>query len=109
MNVGLFIRDFEIGSRVSARLTELGATVEFYDITEDLKPNTTLAIIDLDDKETGNESFIHQLASEQPGLQILGYMKHIHKESHAKCKIAGCNVILPRSSLVKNLSTFTEK
>jgi len=109
MNVGLFIRDFEIGSRVSVRLTELGATFEFYDKTEDLKPNTTLVIIDLDHEETGNEYFIHQLAAEQPNLQVLGYMKHVRKEIHEKFKIAGCNVILPRSSLIKNLSTFIGK
>jgi len=36
-------------------------------------------------------------------------MKRVFKEQHEKFKTAGCNVILPRSSLVKNLSTFIEK
>lgn len=106
MNVGLFIRDFEIGAKVSTRLTELGATFEFYEKTADLDSNVILVIIDLDDDNTGNEFFVHQLVTDHSELQIIGYLKHVRKENHEKFKMAGCNVILPRSSLVKNLSTF---
>jgi len=107
MSVGLFIKDFEIGAKVSSRLTELGMSCEFYEKTTDINKNTKLVIIDLDNDETGNEFFIHQLSSEQKDIRIVGYMKRVLKEHHEKFKTAGCNVILPRSSLVKNLSTFT--
>lgn len=106
MHVGLFIKDFEIGAKVSSKLTELESTFEFCEKNSDLKENTQLIIIDLDNNETGNEFFIHQLASDQKDVQIIGYMKQVLKEHHEKFKTAGCNVILPRSSLVKNLSTF---
>jgi len=109
MNVGLFIKDFELGTKVSSKLTELDSTFKFCDKNSDLSENTKLVIIDLDNRETGNEFFIHQLATDRKGLRIVGYMKQVLKEHHEKFKTAGCTVILPRSSLVKNLSTFIEK
>lgn len=106
MNVGIFIKDFELGTKVSSKLTELNSTFEFCEKNKDISDNTKLAIIDLDNKDTGNEFFIHQLATDHKDLQIIGCMKYVLKEHHAKFRTAGCSVILPRSSLVKNLSTF---
>ncbi|MCH7613121.1 MAG: hypothetical protein IIB45_07155 [Candidatus Marinimicrobia bacterium] len=106
MHVGLFIKDFELGTKVSAKLTELDSTFEFYEKSIDIPEKTKLLVIDLDHEETGNEFFIHQLSLDRVDVQIIGYMKQIVKEKHDKFRIAGCNVILPKSSLVKNLSTF---
>lgn len=109
MYVGLFIKDFEFGTRISAKLTELNSPFEFYEKSTDVSEKTNLFIIDLDHEETGNEFLVHQLASEYGHAQIIGYMKQIFKEKHDKFKMAGCRVILPKSSLVKNLSTFLDK
>ncbi len=106
MHVGLFIKDFELGTKVSAKLTELDSTFEFYEKITDVPEKTNLLIIDLDHKETGNEFFVHQLALVNADTKLIGYMKQILKEKHNKFRTAGCNVILPKSSLVKNLSTF---
>lgn len=108
MIVGLFIKDFELGTKVSSKLTELNSTFEFCEKNTDLSDNTKLVIIDLDNEVTGNEFFIHQIATDRKGIQIIGYMKQVVKENHEKFKTAGCSVILPRSSLVKNLSTFVK-
>ncbi len=99
MNVGLFIKDFELGTKVSSKLTELDSTFKFCEKNADLSENTKLVIIDLDNK----------MATDRKGIRIVGYMKQVLKEHHEKFKTAGCTVILPRSSLVKNLSTFIEK
>ena len=106
MNVGLFIKDFELGTKVSSKLTELDSTFEFCEKNTDLSENTKLVIVDLDNEATGNEFFIHQIATDRKEIQIIGYMKQVVKENHDKFKKAGCSVILPRSSLVKNLSSF---
>lgn len=108
MHVGLFIKDFELGTKVSAKLTELDSTFEFYEKSTDISEKTKLLIIELDHEETGNEFFIHQLASDHKEIKIIGYMKQIVKEKHNKFRTAGCHVILPKSSLVKNLSTFID-
>jgi hypothetical protein len=109
MNVGLFIKDFELGTKVSSKLTELESAFEFCEKNTDISENTKLIIIDLDNEETGNEFFIHQIATDQKGIRIIGYMKRVLKEEHDKFKTAGCSVILPKSSLVKNIKTFIEK
>lgn len=108
MHVGLFIKDFELGTKVSAKLTELDSTFEFYEKSADISEKTKLLIIDLDHEETGNEFFIHQLATNQNYVKIIGFLKQVLKEKHDKFKTAGCSVILPKSSLVKNLSTFID-
>lgn len=108
MHVGLFIKDFELGTKVSAKLTELDSTFEFYEKSADISEKTKLLIIDLDHEETGNEFFIHQLATNQNDVKIIGFLKQVLKEKHDKFKTAGCSVILPKSSLVKNLSTFID-
>ncbi len=36
MNVGLFIKDFELGTRISTKLTELESTFEFCEKSSDL-------------------------------------------------------------------------
>ena len=65
MNVGLFIKDFELGTKVSSKLTELDSTFKFCEKNADLSENTKLVIIDLDNRETGNEFFIHQMATDR--------------------------------------------
>jgi len=106
MHVGLFIKDFELGTKVSAKLTELNSTYEFYEKSADISDKTKLLIIDLDHEETGNEFFVHQLTTDNKDIKLIGYMKQVFKEKHNKFRTAGCHVILPKSSLVKNLSTF---
>ncbi len=106
MNVSLFIKDFELGTQVSSKLTELDSPFEFCEKSSDVSDLTQLVIVDLDNEETGNEFFIHQIATDRKEIQIIGYMKQVVKENHDKFKKAGCSVILPRSSLVKNLSSF---
>ena len=72
MNVGLFIKDFELGTRVSTKLTELESTFEFCEKSTDLSKKTKLVIIDLDNEDMGNEFFIHQMATNRKDIQIVG-------------------------------------
>ena len=106
MMVSLFIKDFELGTHVSSKITEMERIVEFCDIVSDVSNDTQLIIIDLDAKKSGDEDFIRQLAEKNKGVQIIGFLKFVQKELHGKYKKAGCSIILPRSSLVKNLSSL---
>jgi hypothetical protein len=108
MDVSLFIKDFEMGAKVSNKLTELDSLFEFSEKSSDVSDSTQLIIVDLDNEETGNELFIHQISVEKNDIKIVGYMKRVQKTHHEKFKMAGCSIILPKSSLVKNLSTFIE-
>ena len=106
MKVGLFITDFEFGTKVAEKLSELESNFEFCETYSDIPSDAQLLIADLDDNEIGNEKFIQQLAGENKNLRIIGIMKQVQKDQHTVFKIAGCSMILPKSSLIKNIATF---
>ena len=49
MNVGLFIKDFEFGIKISEKLSEFELSFDFCDTPSDIMDETQLLIIDLDD------------------------------------------------------------
>ncbi len=106
MNVGLFIKDFEFGTKISEKLSELDLSIEFCETSSELKDNVQLLIVDLDEKDFGDEHFVRQLAGENKITQIIGFMEQVQKDKHSVFKKAGCSMILPKSSFIKNIETF---
>ncbi len=106
MNIGLFIKDFEFGIKISEKLSEFELSFDFCDTPSDIIDETQLLIVDLDDVDNGNEHFIRQLTSENKNARIIGFMKQVLKDQHTIFKKAGCNIILPKSSFIKNIETF---
>ncbi|NHZ86253.1 MAG: hypothetical protein GWP19_10285, partial [Planctomycetia bacterium] len=68
--------------------------------------NTKVVILDLDDSVFQTVAFISGLRNINKNMKIAGYMKIIHKETYDRLKAAGCDIILPRSSFVKNIHTL---
>ena len=106
MNIGLFIKDFEFGIKISEKLSEFELSFDFCDTPSDTMEETQLLIVDLDDIDNGNEHFIRQLSMENKNARIIGFMKQVLKVQHTIFKKAGCNMILPKSSFIKNIETF---
>ena len=106
MNIGLFIKDFEFGIKISEKLNEFELSFDFCDTPSDIMDETQLLIVDLDDINNGNERFIRQLSGKNKNTRIIGFMKQVLKDQHTIFKKAGCNMILPKSSLIKNIETF---
>ena len=106
----LFMRDFEFGTRISDILIRQDRSIEFMEDLkqwpEAVKPETDLCIVDLDDPDFGSVHTISLIRAGNPQLSIIGYMKTMVKESREKLKAAGCNLILTRSSLAKNIPTL---
>ena len=65
---------------------------------------THLIIVDLDDINNGDVHFIRQLYGKNNNARIIGFMKQVQKDQHTIFKNAGCNMILPKSSLIKNIA-----
>ena len=106
MNIGLFIKDFEFGIKISEKLSEFELSLDFCDTPSDIMDETQLLIVDLDDINNGDAHFIQQLSEKNNNTQIIGFMKQVLKDQHTIFKKAGCNMILPKSSLIKNIETF---
>ena len=64
--------------------------------------------MDLDDTDFGTVHLISLLRASRSELQIVGYFKYTVKETHDKMKAAGCNLILSRSALAKNILTLVK-
>lgn len=109
-DVLLFIKKFQLGTKISEALIDQDVSVKFADgerfglsaIDENIK----LVIVDLDDSVFQTVAFIAGLRNMNKTMKIAGYMKVIHKESYERLKAAGCDMILPKSSFVKNIHTL---
>lgn len=110
IEVLLFVKKFQLGTKISETLTDLNVSVKFADgerfglsaIDENIK----LVILDLDDSVFQTVAFISGLRNINKNMKIAGYMKIIHKETYDRLKAAGCDIILPKSSFVKNIHTL---
>jgi hypothetical protein len=109
-DVLLFVKKFQLGTKISETLTDLNVSVNFAEgerfglsaINDDIK----LVILDLDDSVFQTVAFISGLRNINKKMKIAGYMKIIHKETYDRLKAAGCDIILPKSSFVKNIHTL---
>ena len=103
-NILLFIKDFELGSKVSSVCVDYEKNVEFCDENtspDDFIEKSLLAVIDLDESVFFSVGLVSEL--KRHGVKIIGTMKEIKAKELKKLKSAGCDIVIPKSSLVKNV------
>ncbi|MBL7013668.1 MAG: hypothetical protein ISR83_04550 [Candidatus Marinimicrobia bacterium] len=106
----LFVRDFELGTKLSSVCTDLDHSVEFTDEKSDPREfaeTAKMAIVDLDDKLFSSIGLMAELSRYE--LKVVGFMNQVNNKDQSRLKKAGCEMILPRSSLVKNLPTLMDE
>ena len=106
----LFVKNFHLGTKISEALTDQNMSVKFaegerFGLSQ-INDDTELVILDLDDSVFQTVAFVSGLRNINKNMKIAGYMKVIHKETYNRLKAAGCDIILPKSSFVKNLHTL---
>ena len=106
----LFVKDFRLGTKISEALTDQDKSVKFaegerFGLSQ-IDDDTKLVILDLDDSVFQTVAFVSGLRNINKNMKIAGYMKVIHKETYDRLKAAGCDIILPKSSFVKNIHTL---
>ena len=103
----LFVKDFELGSKISERCVDQGRNVEFSDEKSDpakFPDSVKLAIVDFDEDVFLSVGLVSGL--KQRNLKIIGTMQRISNNDQNKLRSAGCDIILTKSSIVKNLSNL---
>ena len=106
-NILLFIKDFELGSKVSSTCVDAEMNVEFCDENtspDDFVEKSILAIIDLNESVFFSVGLISEL--KRHGLKIIGTMDEVKAKELKKIRLAGCDILLPKSSLVKNIPSL---
>jgi hypothetical protein len=107
-NIALFVKDFQKGTELSDRLATVNINITFAESIYDLPDQCQIGLIDLDDEKFGTEQFVSELNS-QTKMTLLGYMEKVQKESRDKLKAAGCDMILPKASVVKNIQSLVKE
>ena len=106
--IALFVKDFQKGTKISEKILAMNFQVEFVEKIENLSRQHFFIIIDLDNKDFANESFIRGIKSISDFF-IIGYMSSMVKHSVDTYKKYGCNLILSGGSLIKNIESLTNE
>ena len=106
----LFIKDFEFGSKVSSSCVDQEKNVEFSD--ENSKPDSfpksvKMAIVDMDEEVFASIGLIAEL--KRLNIAVIGTKKRISNKEQSKIKSVGCDMLLPKSSLVKNIPSLIDQ
>ena len=99
----LFIKDFELGSKLSSACVDTGYNVEFSDENtnpETFDENVKITVVDLDEKIFASVGLVSELKRRK--IRIVGIMKKINNRDRSKLRSAGCDVIFPKNSVIKN-------
>ena len=105
-----FIKDLELGTKLSSTCVDLGLQVEFSDENTDpdnFGEKVQLAIIDMDEKVFSSVGLISEL--KRRGLKVVGTMTKINNRDRSKLRSAGCDIIMTRSSILKNISNLVSE
>ena len=100
----LFLKDFELGTKISSSCVDLGYSIEFSDENTDpdtFGNNILLAFIDLDEKVFSSVGLVSELKRRK--LKVVGIMNKIKNQDRSKLQSVGCDIIFPRLSIVKNV------
>ena len=100
----LFLKDFELGTKISSACVDQGYSVDFSDENTDpdsFKNDILAVFVDLDEKVFSSVGLVSEL--NRRTFTVVGIMKKINNRKRSKLQAAGCKIILPKSSIDKNI------
>ena len=100
----LFVKDFELGTKISSACVDLGYYVDFSDEETDpdsIKNDILVAVVDLDENVFASVGLVSEL--KRKNLKVIGIMNKIKNRERLKLQSAGCEIIFPKSSIVKSI------
>ena len=106
----LFVKDFQLGTEISSACVDLGYSVDFSDEEtnpDSFKKDFLVAFVDLDEKVFASVGLVSELR--RKNLKVIGIMKKIKNKERSKLQSAGCEIIFPKSSVVKNIPKLLEE
>ena len=106
----LFIKDFELGTKISSACVDLGYSVDFSDEKTDpdsFKNDILLAFVDLDENVFASVGLVSEL--KRKNLKVVGIMNKIKNRERSKLQSAGCEIIFPKSNVVKNIPKLLDE
>ena len=106
----LFVKDFELGTKISSACVDLGYSVDFSDEETDpdsFKNDILVAFVDLDENVFASVGLVSEL--KRKNLKVIGIMNKIKNQERSKLQSAGCEFIFPKSSIVKSIPKLLDE
>jgi len=111
--IAVFVDDLKLGTKISSEIASLnmeavfpksftGKSLDDYDKID-------LVIVDFEDRYDYGETVVESLKHIRNDTPIVALFTRVKKESHDRLKEVGCDMILPRLSFVRNISSITQK
>ena len=106
--VALFIRDFELGTRIVDSLSARGDECVFPDMESEDSQDAKVFIVDLDEVDQKPMDLVRRLVRESSEMSVVGCASRVSKGLMDEAKVAGCRWVFSKSSLVRNLPVVIE-
>tara|TARA_B100001094_G_C18167574_1_gene793076 strand:- start:1013 stop:1369 length:357 start_codon:yes stop_codon:yes gene_type:complete len=106
----LFVKDFELGTKISTACVDSGYSVDFSDEDTDpdsFKNDILVAFVDLDEKVFSSVGLVSELKRRK--LNVVGIMSKIKNKERSKLQYAGCEIIFPKSSVVNSIPKLLDE
>lgn len=103
--IGIFTKDIKLGTSLSERLVNYNRKFLLLDKLEELDDSFRVAIIDLNEKDFRDESFIKGVAAKQ-NIYVIGIAKKVVKNENDHFKNLGCNMMISSVGIIRNISSI---
>lgn len=103
--IGIFTKDIKLGTSLSERLVNYNRKFLLLDKLEELDDSFRVAIIDLNEKDFRDESFIKVVSAKQ-NIYVIGIAKKVVKNENDHFKNLGCNMMISSVGIIRNISSI---
>ena len=103
--IGIFTKDIKLGTSLSERLLNYNRKFFLLDKLEELDDTFRVAIIDLNEKDFRDESFVKGVSLHQK-IYVIGITKRVLKNENDYFKNLGCNMMISSVGIIRNISSI---
>ena len=103
--IGIFTRDIKLGTSLSERLLNYNRKFFLLDKLEELDDSFRVVIIDLNEKDFRDESFVKGISINQK-IYVIGINKRVVKNENDYFKNLGCNMMISSVGIIRNISSI---
>ncbi len=103
--IGIFTKDIKLGTSLSERLVNYNRTFFLLDKLEELDDSFRVVIIDLNEKDFRDESFVKGISINQK-IYVIGINKRVVKNENDYFKNLGCNMMISSVGIIRNISSI---
>ena len=103
--IGIFTKDIKLGTSLSEHLVNYKRKFFLLDKLEELDDTFRVVIIDLNEKDFTDESFLKGVTTNQ-NIYVIGIAKKVVKNENDHFKNLGCNMMISSVGIIRNISSI---